>query len=487
MNHKNRVNNMVKFDALIRHYANETGLIGARFSLVGLYDEAVLLAEKLENNGEITFGKDTICVIPMENGDFVRFTFDKKFTRAEKIDPSTGLVTDLVTPTINETADKTVMYNYVSTLKEKNLGIGPRFDDEFKSVLSNSKVGDVLVADNGRSFAVIDRNGKEISLLQMSGLGIVPTIENFSKQHKNTFSIEDNDAVQGFYRAIRDKYDYSASGRITRIEAIEELYNKIKRRISDYAGEISLGPNRFKVINGENGLIWFDSKGNKYDENVIKPLLAWLSNAPVDVSYNNPDKSESALVIDLNERSELLGAFSSGNILAGLARAEEYCRKGDKTISFTMKTYVPGENNTYKGIGISCGIEDNKFKITLIEYKDNDISQDPVKFTLISKSDFIQLCSSKYSKENLIYIENKNRKDILQMYADKVSDERRESVEKMWELINIRMIDSTIKKRELSKFGAVFSDIDIMDDTKKNKGIKNLAAEYRKNGYEPGD
>lgn len=490
MKHK-KVENMSKFDALIRHYTNETGLQGARFSLPSLYDEAVILAEKLEKNGDLKMGKDAVCLIPMENGDYVRFTFDRDFVRAEKIDVKTGKTTDLVTPTINKnkSVNYELMLEYTEKLKESGFGIGPRFEEELRKVLSDAKVGEILIADNGRGFVVTDKNDKagQISLLQMSGKGIVPTIENFNRQRTNVISIKNDLSVQTFYRALRDKYDDHVSGRITDTKSVNELYEKIERRISDYAGEISLGPNKFKVIKGETGLIWFDEKGTKYNEQIIKPMLAWLSNAPVDVTYTNADKSENAVISDMNERAELIDAFSKGNLALGLARAEEYCRSNNKSVSFSLKTYIPGDNGDYKGVGISCGVENGDFKITLIEYENNDISADPVKFSIISKNEFFKLCSEKYERDNLIYIENETRRTILQMYADKVSEDRKKAAEKMWEAVTMRTVERTSKEREMSKFGVVFSDIDIMDDNGRNKGIKNLAAEYRKSGFEPGE
>lgn len=394
------------------HSALRTAINDSPYDAVNLYLKLEKASKDYLKNGDMKEGD--VFRVPLETGIMLDVSFYKDHSTVIANYPNGKREY-----AINRNDSFNKEYRYLDAitkgLETANLGIGPKYSDEFFNLMSKAKPGDVFVFDNGVSLVCEGKMLNMLSFVEVSKNINVPYIEDFAKQNRIPLNLDDPNSIQKMYREVKDNYTNDVKMSITSVTNARGVLNKLIAN-KDITKEFSIGPNKFiaqKEKDGK-GLVYY-SNGNKISETKMLTLLAWLDASPNKVEIKDIRPSlPSQEFSDMMFKRTLDEIMSKHEFEKGLELISGYCLNNPEVLQVDMFSYLENKLD-YEAVRFAFKFEDNNLSIKKITYEDNDFNKNPIKIEKQSFEDVIDYCKAKYD-DKFNYIKNNMIEEIHKEY-----------------------------------------------------------------------
>jgi len=370
--------------------------------------------------------------VPLENGAFLKQIFYKDYSVLRLKRPNME-ESEVISKKDSYKKEYSYLLGYTNALEDSQLGIGPRFPNDFLRTLRNIKAGQVLIFENGKSYVCEYNKDNVLRLVKTSDDVYVPHISEFQKSEAFSVNLTDNIGIQHLYAQMRNMYTDDVEFRTTTTYKAQELLNKCLAGLDKQTKVLQIGPNKIRVkksVFGKN-LVYYDENGTKISEDSVKVLLGWLNAAPVITEFDRKQYTEKSFFDDTMFKSDLSLFLSAEEFHIASGAIETYMKEnGNEDLSIKFHSY--DKNAT--AVSFIFKHVDNKIKIYKAIYQDNDYSKDVKTIKEASFSEFETFCKQKYNehqsfvktdindvsvlKERLLVVDVKSTtlNDILERY-----------------------------------------------------------------------
>ena len=334
-------------------------------------------------------------LIPMEDGNQLKFTFYRKTTQLELVNQNTGKSDVFISSESSarkEYRDIQTLERYINVSGTK-LGYAPT--EEWIEFLQQIKVGDTITFEGAHTYCCLKAKNGVLSLIET----FTGNPENITAKTFDSIEIIKVNIFSPMERKLlfsKNKYDVMGIAVPTVTEgtfAQQELNRLVHELQKRQTKVMHWGPINVSVRKNitNDGFVWYVN-GKKTNEILIKMMLGYFNNGPMSTEFIRDSHDTLTDFEDydcLNKVKAFCAIAKYANAFDTIcAHVLEY----KQDVSVNLKTFKPDEYGNYIATCFAFKYEKDQVQVYQIDYEDNDFKKDISKYQLVDEAKFIEVC-----------------------------------------------------------------------------------------------
>ena len=371
------------------------------YDIYHLYIELEKTSKKYFSSGKMKDG-DTFKV-PMKDGSELIFSFYKRSTAITRKN-NDGSTDILLRKEDNASLEKKHLITLSNTYKNTGYGIGERYPDEFKRLVTEAKTGDIITFSGSKAMYLCTGTTNLYKHFEkMHERGFDGDISKYRSYETFVVDPEYDKTIQDFYDVNRDKDTSRVKARVFTDHMAQEWVNRISATTQkgDSTAVNFAGIHLLAQKQPDNSLIWYDAKKNRIDEEKVKLLYAWFKTCPVEKKVTLPNATIDSRYDYLLFTKELEEIYKTAEFSKAFARIKEECVRSGNGFVYREQSYVQDSETEFTSRGFAFVAKDGKMTVSELIF---DESGKVTGVIPSSEEMFIAFCREKYDcRYHLLY------------------------------------------------------------------------------------
>lgn len=357
--------------------------------------------------------KKHVYFVPIEDGSVLEADFHTSYTIISLYDTEMKKK-EIVGEKASRRGESAGIRAFSSSLKKNKAGFGYPHPEALMNMFRSLRVDELFTFENGISFLCTEKNGNIISLKKVFGNIIEGCDLAALLEEGKSFDVDASSTreIQALYRLIYDKLTDSAKGRITSYQLVKEYVKNLKAAAGNNSDKrIDIGP---MIIHLKKPFMsaakWVGADNNTLTDEQMVSLYAWMSNAPVIVSFIHEDEQDLTRYDDTCFYEYIEQFFKEGKFDNVYRSICEYVLRLSGKLKVEIKTYIKNDDD-YIADGFVFTFENGGVMMRRATFEENDITRKIITLKKSPSRVFGEFLAEKYNSD--YFLMKNNKRSIL--------------------------------------------------------------------------
>lgn len=346
-------------------------------------------------------------LIPLDNGGLIEVDFHTNYTLVNEYDKDMKK-TEIQVMASAVRGETAALRSFAARLKKDKIGMGYPYPEALQNMFKALREDELFVFDNGTAFLCVKKDVNILTLKKVCGniMGDSNVSAILADGKEFEVNSESQAEMQALYRLVYDKYTDSVRGRISNVTVTRDYVKALLGGAEKNCDKrLDVGPMMMrlkkslmspaKVYNAEGGIV---------PDETLQMLYAWMTNAPVFISFEHTDDTHEFDDTRFSERIEQF--FKDGKFDNVYRSICEYVLRLKGELKVEIKSYIRNDDD-FIADGFQFAYDNGAVIMRRATYSDNDITHRIVALKKSPQRLFSEFCAEKYNSDYFLMQNNK--------------------------------------------------------------------------------